>query len=122
MAVGSERLTNSEALGIMLELLPHVDSTANLQLAVHLFKKEMAIQEATEENVYLLPVYKKENREKILPGSLAEAINELEKDEVMKEALGTHIFERFISAKRSEWEDYRLEVSSWELDKYLPTF
>ena len=51
-----------------------------------------------------------------------EAVNELEKDEVMKDALGTHIFERFISAKRSEWEDYRLEVSSWELDKYLPTF
>jgi glutamine synthetase len=85
-------------------------------------KKQMTIQEATEENVYLQPIYKKEDREKILPGSLAEAVNELEKDEVMKEALGTHIFERFISAKRSEWEDYRLEVTPWELDKYLPTF
>ena len=63
---------------------------------------------------------KKKTGMKILPGSLAEAVNELEKDEVIKDALGTHIFERFISAKRSEWEDYRLEVTPWELDKYLP--
>jgi glutamine synthetase len=101
---------------------PYLAFAVMLAAGLDGIKKEMTIQEATEENVYLMPVYKKENREKILPGSLADAVNELEKDEVMKDALGTHIFERFISAKRSEWEDYRLEVTPWELDKYLPTF
>jgi glutamine synthetase len=101
---------------------PYLAFAVMLAAGLDGIKKQMTIQEATEENVYLQPIYKKEDREKILPGSLAEAVNELEKDEVMKEALGTHIFERFISAKRSEWEDYRLEVTPWELDKYLPTF
>jgi glutamine synthetase len=58
----------------------------------------------------------------ILPESLDEALDEMEKDTVIKEALGAHLFERFINAKRLEWEDYRLEVSAWELKKYLPSF
>ena len=58
----------------------------------------------------------------VLPGSLLEAIDELEKDTVVRESLGANIFERFISAKRKEWEDYRVEVTPWELEKYLPVF
>jgi glutamine synthetase len=40
---------------------------------------------------------------------------------VIREALGPHLCERFISAKRLEWDDYRLEVTRWELEKYIPT-
>ena len=57
-----------------------------------------------------------------MPGSLNQALNAMEEDEVVREALGAHIFDRFISAKRLEWEDYRLEVTPWELDKYLPNY
>ncbi len=54
-----------------------------------------------------------------LPGSLAEALEELKKDDLMREALGDHLFDRFIEAKTIEWQEYRLQVSNWELDRYL---
>ena len=43
----------------------------------------------------------------------------LEQDEVIRKALGAHICDRFISAKRQEWDEYRLQVTPWELNKYL---
>ncbi len=85
-------------------------------------KKQMPIPEATEENVYLLSEAKGGSKLGTLPGSLAEAISELEKDSVIRDALGGHVFERFVSAKRLEWEDYQLEVTPWELGKYLPNY
>lgn len=57
-----------------------------------------------------------------LPVSLREALDELEKDPVVQEALGSHIYGRFMDAKRLEWDDYRLSVSEWELDRYLAQF
>jgi glutamine synthetase len=54
-----------------------------------------------------------------LPGDLGEAIAELKKDEVIQEALGQHIYDRYVEAKTQEWNDYRLYVSQWELDRYL---
>jgi len=54
-----------------------------------------------------------------LPGSLAEALDELERDEVVREALGEHVFDWFLEAKRQEWDDYRKQVSQWEIDRYL---
>ena len=57
-----------------------------------------------------------------LPGTLEEALVELEKDEVMRSALGEHIYEAFVSAKRIEAEVYRTQVHQWELDQYLAVF
>jgi glutamine synthetase len=85
-------------------------------------RRQLEVPEASEENIYLSNDPKKKSTSNILPGSLDEAISEFEKDTVIREALGAHIFERFISAKRLEWEDYRLEVTPWELEKYLPTY
>jgi glutamine synthetase len=56
------------------------------------------------------------------PGSLAEALEELKRDELMCETLGDHIFERFIEAKTIEWQEYSLQVSGWELDRYLSIY
>ena len=53
---------------------------------------------------------------------LVQAINALEEDSVIQEALGAHICDRFISAKRLEWEQYRVEVTPWELHKYLTSY
>ena len=55
-----------------------------------------------------------------LPGSLAEAIAETEKSELVREALGDHIFGKFIENKKLEWDRYRTHVSAFELDRYLP--
>ena len=57
-----------------------------------------------------------------MPGSLGDAIDELERDPVIREALGEHVYGHFIEAKRAEWNDFRLHVSQWELDRYLEAF
>jgi glutamine synthetase len=57
-----------------------------------------------------------------LPSTLAEAVDALEADEVITDALGSHVTEKFVEAKRAEITDYRVSVSQWELDRYLETF
>jgi glutamine synthetase len=56
---------------------------------------------------------------KTLPSSLWEAYHALEKDEVIKNALGGHLYPRFYELKRKEWDDYRIQVFRYEQDKYL---
>jgi len=57
-----------------------------------------------------------------LPGNLGDAVDALEEDSVIQNALGDHIFEKFVEAKRQEYTDYKIDVSQWELDRYLETF
>lgn len=57
-----------------------------------------------------------------LPTSLSEACDELEKDDVICEALGEHLTQRFLAAKRAEWEEYNLQVTAWELERYLARY
>ena len=54
-----------------------------------------------------------------LPGNLSEALDELEKDDLVRETLGEHLFEHFVAAKREEWLDYIKHVSPWEVERYL---
>ena len=54
-----------------------------------------------------------------LPGSLEEALEELKKDELIKNALGEHVFEQFVAGKEAEWREYCTRVSSWEVSKYI---
>jgi glutamine synthetase len=55
-----------------------------------------------------------------LPGSLYEAIKLTEKSELVKKALGEHVFNAFIENKKIEWDKYRTQVTEYELNKYLP--
>ena len=54
-----------------------------------------------------------------LPASLGDAIDEMERSDLVREALGEHVFEWFIRNKRSEWADYKSQVTQFELDRYL---
>jgi glutamine synthetase len=54
-----------------------------------------------------------------LPRDLHEALEMLEKDDVVREALGPHIYERFVEAKHEEWQEYIGQVSEWEHQRYL---
>ncbi len=56
-----------------------------------------------------------------LPQSLAEALHAMEKSELVRDALGEHIFEWFLRNKRREWKDYKTHVSQFEIDRYLGT-
>ncbi len=57
----------------------------------------------------------------VLPGTLGEALRALGEDPVIREALGEHVYGAFIRAKQAEWDDYRIRVSQWELERYLET-
>jgi glutamine synthetase len=57
-----------------------------------------------------------------LPGNLSEALDELEKDDLVRDTLGGHVFEHFLAAKREEWHDYIRHVSPWEVGRYLALY
>jgi glutamine synthetase len=100
---------------------PYLAFTVMLAAGLDGIRRDLPAPEASDENLYLQnnPALRSPN---LLPGSLEEALEDFEQDEVIREALGPHICERFVSAKRQEWEDYRLEVTQWELSKYLPIY
>jgi glutamine synthetase len=56
-----------------------------------------------------------------LPENLGEAIGELAESDLARKALGPHIFDRYVELKRREWDDYRVQLTSWEMERYLPT-
>jgi glutamine synthetase len=56
-----------------------------------------------------------------LPGSLYESLSALSKDEVIKKALGPTMYEAFMRAKLAEWDEYRIHVTDWEVQRYLET-
>lgn len=71
-------------------------------------------------NIYhLTPVERAAMEIAELPGSLAEALHELEQDPVIKDGLGTVVYEAFVRAKWDEVEEYRMKVSDWEVERYL---
>lgn len=57
-----------------------------------------------------------------LPGSLLEALQELEKDEVVRSALGEHIYEKLVEGRMQEWNEYNMQVTPWEVKQYLTRF
>ena len=76
--------------------------------------------EQVEENIYdMTPKELKKAKIDSLPGRLEEAIELLEKNDVVKEALGEHILNEFVTTKKKECELYNLYVSQWEIDRYL---
>ena len=100
---------------------PYLAFAVMLAAGLDGIRRELPVPDATDENLYLMDQQRRNTLGR-LPGSLEEALEELDKDDVIREALGAHTFERFVSAKQLEWEDYRLEVTNWELNKYLPNY
>lgn len=104
---------------------PDPSGNPYLQLAVMLtaglkgIEDELSLAEPMELNLYDLD--DKERAEKgiiSLPENLGAAIKLTEKSELMKEALGEHCFDRFISLKKKEWDEYRIQVTDYEIKKY----
>ena len=102
---------------------PYLAFTVMLAAALDGIDKNMKAPKALNNiNLYHLD---KEERTKLgvteLPGSLAESLSELEKDEVLKSALGTTLYEAYMRAKWEEWDEFRLRVTDFEITKYLET-
>ena len=64
----------------------------------------------------------KELKIETLPATLGDALAVMQQDPLIKETLGEHTYEKFLESKQAEWDEYRLYVSQWELDKYLEVF
>jgi glutamine synthetase len=100
---------------------PYLAFAVMLAAGLDGIRRELPAPEATEENLYLLDLPRRAEL-RLLPGTLSDALDALEEDQVVRDALGPHVYTRFLDAKRLEWEEYRVQVTDWELDKYLPTY
>ena len=99
---------------------PYLAFAAMLMAGLDGIKNELPLPEPTEEDLFESE-WARHGLE-TLPKSLREALDALENDVVIQEALGPHIYERFVDAKAQEWEQYRLDVSTWERERYLKIF
>jgi glutamine synthetase len=94
-----------------------------LATGLHGIEENFPLPEPIEENLYLFTDDDLKRRNiPTLPATLGEAVLEMEKDEVIRDALGDHIFERLLEAQRTEWGDFRRHVSQWERDRYLENY
>jgi len=79
--------------------------------------------EPVEENIYQLDEESLATKKiDILPTSLRQALDELKKDKLLQDVLGEHLFERYIDVKSREWDEFRKQVTSWEIETYLDIF
>jgi glutamine synthetase len=102
---------------------PYLAFAAMLAAGLDGVQRKLPAPDPVEENLYHLDEAKLQSRKiRQLPGTLSEALDELAADEVIREALGDHVFERFVEAKREEWDAYRMQVTGWETARYLEAF
>ena len=102
---------------------PYLAYSSMLAAALDGMKQQLTPPEPLNDvNVYELSREERQNLNIVeLPGSLREALVELEKDSVIQQALGETLYNAFRRAKWAEWERYRLDVTDWELARYLET-
>src|SRR3954471_1044016 len=124
------RVPDRRGLGTRIELRsPDPAANPYLALAVMLaagldgIESNADYREPVNENIWEMS-FREKRRLRIddLPHDLNEALDELEKNDVITAALGKHITAHFVEAKRQEWRDYITQVSAWELDSYLAKY
>ena len=124
------RIPNPRGEGTRVELRsPDPSCNPYLAFAVCLaagldgIRHQLTPPEEITENIYQMSSADlAAHRLKSLPGTLDAAIYALQKDSVVTGALGEHVTAQYVTGKLREWEEYRTQVSQWELDKYLVTY
>src|SRR5438067_13898466 len=100
---------------------PYLTFAALLQAGLEGIEKGYELPEPMEKNLYhLSPDDRKRLGIEQLPETLGEAIEITAESELVLRTLGEHMFNRYVEIKRQEWEDYRIQVTPWELERYLP--
>ena len=117
---GKEKATRVEFRSPDPACNPYLAFSVMLAAGLDGVKNKYELPKPIEKDVYVMSEDEKANEGiKSLPGSLIEAIALSEQSELVREALGDHIFKNFITSKKVEWDRYRTKVSEWELQKYL---
>lgn len=102
---------------------PYLVLAAVLSAGLDGIEKQMTPPPSVDANIYDMSEEERiANGVTDLPGSLMEAVEEMQKDPLIRQALGDHAFEKFVTAKTLEWEDYRTRVHQWEIDQYLAQY
>jgi glutamine synthetase len=117
---GSEQATRAEIRCPDPACNPYLTFAALLHAGLEGIEKGYELEDPMDSNLYHLSAAERQERGIVaLPGTLGEAIEELAGSELMRSALGEHIHERYVELKRKEWDDYRIQLTQWELDRYL---
>jgi glutamine synthetase len=124
------RIPDRRGSGTRCELrMPDPSANPYLALAVQLaagldgVERKLTPTDPVNKNIFEMS-HRERRKYRIdeLPRDLHEALDVLAKDDVITGALGPHIYERFVEAKREEWEEYIGRVSEWELERYLSVY
>ena len=100
---------------------PYLAFSVILAAGLEGIEKEYEVPDPVEENVYDMTEEERRKRGiETLPASLLEAVMLTERSDLVRKALGSHVFEAFIKNKRIEWDNYRSHVTDYELKNYLP--
>jgi glutamine synthetase len=102
---------------------PYLAFAALIHAGLDGIEKGLEAPDPIRENIYEFDEQKRQEYGiETLPSNLGEAVDALEEDDVVLNALGDHIGEKFVEAKTQEFEEYLVDVSQWELDRYLEKF
>jgi len=102
---------------------PYLAFAVMLKAGLDGIKNDLQPPEPVEENIYELDGESLVQKNiDILPTSLAEALDALKEDKILQDTLGKHLFERYIDVKTKEWDEFKKQVTNWELETYLDTF
>jgi len=118
---GKEQATRIEFRSPDPACNPYLAFAVMLAAGLKGIEQNYPLPEPIEEDIYEMDEGARERAGiTSLPGNLFEAIQEVEKSELVRETLGDHIFNKFVANKKIEWDRYRMHVSQFEIEKYLP--
>src|SRR5213596_2043347 len=117
---GAEQATRAEIRCPDPACNPYLTFAALLHAGLEGIEQGYELPEPMETNLYHLTAEQRKERGIVsLPETLGEAVDELAGSAVVRKALGPHIFDRYVELKRAEWDEYRVQLTEWELKKYL---
>ncbi|MFH1372738.1 MAG: glutamine synthetase family protein [bacterium] len=118
---GKERATRIELRSPDPAANPYLTFACMLAAGMKGIEDKYELCPPIEENIYTMSEERKAGLNiDTLPNSLENAVRKLEASSLAREALGDHVFNKLIENKKIEWDDYRMHVSQYEQDKYLP--
>lgn len=124
------RIPASRGMDTRLELRSP-DPSANPYLALALclragldgMENKILPPESVDRDVFGMSVQERQKKGiEEIPGTLMEAVHYMEEDDFIRDVLGEHVFEKYIAAKKEEWNLYRCQVTDWERNEYLNTY
>ena len=118
---GKEKASRVELRSADPACNPYLAFTVILAAGFAGIQEKLSVRPAIEEDIYRMDEHERKRKKiDMLPGSLIEAVKETEKSSLIRQALGDHVFFKFIENKKIEWDMYRTQVTSYEIKEYLP--